>query len=241
MRRAILFDIGHTLWDWKGGAAHLEGIAAEVAVELEYPDHHHALLRKAMLQAGFRVAHSYSLGELREVDFLALLAREMTALGEPLVPDDAAFIAHRVFELEDRISHMPSYVPETLAQLRAAGFVLGAISNSPIPGRYLRAILRSRGLLELMEAAVSSADLGWRKPDPAIFAAGCRALDVRPERALYVGDRVREDVRGPKVAGMRAVLTREHRQDEPPSDEPDAEVTSLRDLLEIAERLVPRR
>jgi FMN phosphatase YigB (HAD superfamily) len=240
MRRAILFDIGHTLWDWKGGAAHLEDIAAQVAAELRYPDHHHELLRKAMLQAGFRVAHSYSLGELREVDFLSLLAREMTAGGEPLVPGDAAFIAHRVFELEDRISHMPAYVPETLAALRDAGFVLGAISNSPIPGRFLRAILRSRGLLDMMEAVLSSADFGWRKPDPAIFAAGCRAVDVRVERALYVGDRVREDVRGPKAAGMRAVLTREHRQDEPRSDEPDAELTSLRELLAIAERLIPR-
>lgn len=240
MRRAILFDIGHTLWDWKGGAAHLEDIAAEVAGELGYPDHHHQLLRRALLQAGGRVAQSYALGESREVDFLGMLAREMAALGEPLVPDDAALIAHRVFELEDRISHMPDYVPAALAALRDGGFLLGAISNSPIPGRYLRQILRTRGLLVHMEAVISSADFGWRKPDPAIFAAGCAAVGVAPARALYVGDRVKEDVRGPKAAGMRAVLTREHRQDEPRSDLPDAELRSLRELASVAERLIPR-
>ena len=241
MRRAVLFDIGHTLWDWRGGAAHLEDIAASVAVELGFPDHHHALLRRALLQAGWRVSTSYTLGEPREVDFLGLLAREMAGLGEPLDPDDAALIAHRVFELEDRISHMPDYVPALFAGLRADGFSLGAISNSPIPGSYLRRLLRVRGLLEHLQCVVSSADFGWRKPDPAIFAAGCRALDVRPDRAVYVGDRVKEDVRGPKAAGLRAVLTREHRQDEPPSSEPDAELSSLRELPEIVARLIPPR
>jgi len=241
MRRAVLFDIGHTLWDWRGGVTHLEDIAAIVAAELGYPDHHHALLRRALLQAGYRVSHSYTIGEPREVDFLALLGREMAALGEPLDPADAALVAHRLFEMEDRISHMPAYVPDMLARLRADGFVVGAISNSPIPGSYLRRILRSRGLLAYMEAVVSSADFGWRKPDPSIFAAGCRALDVRPERAVYVGDRVREDVHGPHAAGMCAVLTREHRQDEPASDAPDAEVDSLRELPELAARLLRGR
>jgi putative hydrolase of the HAD superfamily len=240
MRRAVLFDIGHTLWDWKGGAAHLEDIAAEVAGELRYSDHHHQLMRQALFAAGMQVSRSYNAMDAREVDFLALLAAEMRRLGEPLVPDDAAFIARRLFELEDRISIMPAHVPTTLATLREAGFVLGAISNSPVPGRYLRAILRSRGILQFMDAVISSADVGWRKPDPAIFALGCREVGVAPSRAIYVGDRVREDVRGPHAAGMRGVLTREHRQDEPPSQEPDAELTSLAELPTIAERLTRR-
>lgn len=239
MRRAVFFDIGHTLWDWRGGASHLEDIAAIVAGELGGQDHHVALLRRALLQAGYQIAVSYTSGEPREVDFLRLIAHEMTALGEPLNPADAGFVAHRVFELEDRISHMPDYVPDTLVRLRADGFLLGAISNSPIPGSYLRGILRARGLLVHLEHVVSSADFGARKPDPAIFAAACRAVGVDPRRALYVGDRVKEDVRGPQATGMRAVLTREHRQDEPASDLPDAEVDSLRALPELAARLIP--
>lgn len=241
MRRAVLFDIGHTLWDWRGGVAHLEDVAATIGVELGRTDQHQKMLRRALFQAGTRIAASYTLAEPREVDFVMIIAREMAVLGEPLNPADARFVAHRVFELEDRISLMPAYVPETLARLRADGFLLGAISNSPIPGSYLRGILRARRLLGYMEYVVSSADFGPRKPDPAIFAAGCRALGVRPERALYVGDRIKEDVRGPKAAGLRAVLTREHRQDEAASTEPDAEVDSLRPLPEIAARLLPLR
>jgi putative hydrolase of the HAD superfamily len=86
---------------------------------------------------------------------------------------------------------------------------------------------------------ISSADFGLRKPHPAIYVAGCRALAVRPERSLYVGDRIREDVRGPKAAGLFGVLTREYRDDEVVTDEPDAVITSLRELPPIAERLLP--
>ena len=44
-----------------------------------------------------------------------------------------------------------------------------------------------------------------RKPHPAIFERALDALAVEPERTLFVGDRLYEDVRGAAEVGMTTV------------------------------------
>src|SRR6202035_2828839 len=61
-----------------------------------------------------------------------------------------------------------------------------------------------------------SSKTGVRKPHAAIYQDALAKVGVDPSRTLFVGDRVREDVRGPKSLGMRAVLTREFRQEDDP-------------------------
>ena len=64
------------------------------------------------------------------------------------------------------------------------------------------------------DAIVLSSELGYRKPSPLIYRAATEALDLDPARTLFVGDRVLEDVVGPKRAGMTAVLAEWFRDDE---------------------------
>jgi putative hydrolase of the HAD superfamily len=52
----------------------------------------------------------------------------------------------------------------------------------------------------------ASAAVGYRKPDPAIFAVALSALDVLPADALHVGDQHDEDVAGAQAAGVHALL-----------------------------------
>jgi putative hydrolase of the HAD superfamily len=47
--------------------------------------------------------------------------------------------------------------------------------------------------------------VGIEKPDPRIFKLALDAIDVAPERSLYVGDTVRFDVKGALAAGLRPV------------------------------------
>jgi putative hydrolase of the HAD superfamily len=44
-----------------------------------------------------------------------------------------------------------------------------------------------------------------QKPDPAIFQAACRALNVAPQEAVYIGDDPWLDVDGAQKAGLQAV------------------------------------
>lgn len=61
------------------------------------------------------------------------------------------------------------------------------------------------GPLSSVATIVDSAIVGILKPDPAIFTPALEALDVEPDRALYIGDTVYADVDGALAAGMQVV------------------------------------
>jgi putative hydrolase of the HAD superfamily len=79
--------------------------------------------------------------------------------------------------------------------------------------------------------------VGWRKPERRIYQQALEALQVSPERAIFVGDRVREDVRGPKALGMRAVLLREWRREEDPEGAADYTLDRLGQLGPLLDSL----
>ena len=58
-----------------------------------------------------------------------------------------------------------------------------------------------------------SSEIGLRKPAPRIYQAVLERLGVEPADALFVGDRVREDVQGPAALGMRTCLVTYFRVD----------------------------
>jgi histidinol phosphatase-like enzyme len=47
----------------------------------------------------------------------------------------------------------------------------------------------------------TSSDLAWRKPRPGMLLVACRAYDVGPEEAIFVGDR-QGDAEAAEAAGM---------------------------------------
>jgi putative hydrolase of the HAD superfamily len=94
-------------------------------------------------------------------------------------------------------------VPAALRTLRAAGHRLVVVSNWDVS---LHEMLRDAGLRGLVDAAISSAEAGAAKPDPAIFR---RALELSGEPAadaLHAGDSLEYDVFGALAAGLRAAL-----------------------------------
>lgn len=90
----------------------------------------------------------------------------------------------------------------TVSSLRAAGFSVGVCSNW---GWQLDPCLEEVGLLELVDAGVTSAQAGARKPHPGIYASTLAALGVDAADAVFVGDSWEPDVRGPRRLGMTAV------------------------------------
>lgn len=63
------------------------------------------------------------------------------------------------------------------------------------------------------------------KPDPEPYELALSELDVAPERAVYVGDRLDGDVAGAHEAGMRSVWVPLDRPGSTPPERPDPEPT----------------
>jgi putative hydrolase of the HAD superfamily len=92
-------------------------------------------------------------------------------------------------------------VAPALSALRDHGLVVVSNWDCSLPDW-----LGTAGLLEHVDAVVTSAEVGAAKPDRAIFE---RALDVvraEPGEAVHVGDSLENDVAGARAAGIRPVL-----------------------------------
>ena len=90
-----------------------------------------------------------------------------------------------------------------LDRLRSRGVKLVCVSNWDCS---LGAVLERCGLAHLLDGAVSSAEAGARKPDPAIFAPALELAGCEPGEALHVGDTREEDLDAADAAGIRALL-----------------------------------
>src|SRR3954449_7265288 len=55
-------------------------------------------------------------------------------------------------------------------------------------------VLGGLGLLPLLDAVITSAEVGVPKPDPAIFAAGLAAAGCVADEAVHVGDSAEHDI-----------------------------------------------
>jgi HAD superfamily hydrolase (TIGR01509 family) len=171
-----------------------------------------------------------------------LLREALASLGvtvnEALLPE----LTYAILGVEQR---MPVVEPDTLAALgtlHARGLSMGCITNTLLLEQGIIDTLSHLGLLRYFEARIASSQGGYRKPHPDLFRRALGALDVEPHEAVFVGDRLIDDVSGAKGVGMLAVLTHQYRQEplESARIAPDAVVRRLAELPAVVERLDAR-
>ena len=128
----------------------------------------------------------------------------------------------------DRAVRVDPDALQVLSWLRAHGIKRAVCSNAPFPPEMMRRQVDANGVGELTDVVLFSSQLGRRKPAPEIYLAALDALGVAVERALFVGDRVREDYEGPAAIGMRALICTAHATEAPPEGVPT--IASLSEL-----------
>jgi len=140
---------------------------------------------------------------------LHVAERLSAILGELNValPEVALAGLTRVFE-EGVLEHPPVLIEgarEVLTQL-SERYRLAIISDVGFsPGRVLKQVLASNGLLELFDSLVFSDEAGRAKPHKKVFETTARSLRVQPRDIVHIGDLERSDIAGAKLAGYRAI------------------------------------
>ncbi len=126
---------------------------------------------------------------------------------------------------------------QTVAQVKAAGYKVGLVSNTMFPGRMHREDMARFGLLPYFDALLFSADANKWKPNPDPFWQILADLNADPETAVYVGDDPASDIAGGRAAGIRAIHFRSsQRFPEPDNLKPHAEIARLPELLPLLEK-----
>jgi putative hydrolase of the HAD superfamily len=186
--RAILIDALGTLVELEPPWVHLaRALGAE-------PDDR--LVRAVRAEMAYYKEHSHegrdeaSLAELRG-RCAEILSRE---LGREIdVPTMMSAIRFRAY---------PDAAP-ALAALRADGRRIVCVSNWDCS---LPEVLERCELGAAVDGVVTSAAVGVRKPDPAIFVPALELAGCGPDEAIYVGDTPEEDRVAGEAAGIRVLL-----------------------------------
>jgi len=222
MIKAVLFDLGDTLW-------HFPNMPPHIVIREETVRRINALLRTwgvepdgglLFLGRDIRMAVERQTAEAYRTDYVS-----------PDYPDLCAEVAgsfglrlsqEQTLELWDAWNLGGQFFGrtlfpdalETLRWLRERGFKLGAVTDRAFGGPRFMAELTEYGLDGFFGVVTISSDVGYLKPHPKIFQHALEALDVAPEETVMVGDSLRCDVAGAKGLGMVAVWKR------PPLNEP---------------------
>jgi putative hydrolase of the HAD superfamily len=118
-------------------------------------------------------------------------------------------------------------VRPALEAARGRGQRLVVASNWDVS---LHDVLRALRLEPLLDAIVTSAEVGARKPAPAMFERALELVGARPAQAVHVGDSLEEDVTGARAAGVEPVLVRRDGGDRIPDVRTIASLSELADL-----------
>ena len=217
--RCILFDLGSTLWTSKDKTAllNMEHTSNQKAMQV---------LRSFANDKELSSMESKSLGTLLrrtieqqirfetrqnpgyEPDFVLVTMEVLRQLGISKVDrtlGEDIYEALRIRNFESRLLFDDTL--STLADLNQRGFILGVVTNRHYGGRPFYEDLQTMGLLDYFEYDLMaiSADLGIRKPNPAIFMHALNRLNVPPEEAAMVGDSLKADILGAKMLNILAI------------------------------------
>ncbi len=217
----VIFDVDGTLVDFTGAIdAGLEAVASDVSARAGGVEVDPRQLRALRNEVGRDPAwRGRRLVAIRRESFRRIL--EAFGIEEPRALDEVHDRYYRV--RDEAIAVFPDVEP-VLAELRARGLLLLAASNGNVP-------LASVRLAGYFAATHYAEDVGLSKPDPTFFATAVERMGGQPETTLAIGDRLDNDYRPARAAGLHAVLLDRANRVE------DASILRVRSLSELPELL----
>jgi putative hydrolase of the HAD superfamily len=234
---AVLFDWGDTLMQFVYdpelvGAGHRAGLEAIGRDEL--PD-------VEALTDHFRERYEplfWVPGTVEEIEYPGFVRELLGDFGVTVDQEELRRYLEAEHAAWGPARHLAAHAHALLDALHERGLKLALVSNAFDPGWLLHRDLEQMGLAKRLDFSVFSSEVGLRKPHPAIFERALGALEVEPQRALFVGDRLYEDVRGAGEVGMTTVQALWFRADEHPGGrEPDHQAFTQMDVLNLVRRL----
>lgn len=195
----VLFDLDDTLFDHIGTARAALAATAAADARLRAADpealyqRYSALLEEIHAQL---LAGRYTYEEARQLRFERLLGPHGVGAAE------AEAIAQQHYR---RYQQLRRPLPGALALLESLKphHRIGIVTNNRTSEQADK--LRHLGLDQLVDALITSEDVGVPKPDARIFAAALAQLGARPAETVLVGDNWTADVLGALGAGIRPV------------------------------------
>jgi HAD superfamily hydrolase (TIGR01549 family) len=230
--RAVLFDLGDTLivpagpWD---------PVMARACLVLS-----ETLCQRGILvdcdsfapefASALRGYYAHRETSLEEPTTFRLLHDLLAAKGFPAKDADVRAALDALYTITRSNWRAAEGAQPALSALSGGGLRLGLLSNAG-DDEDVRILAREAGVSPFLDFIVTSAQVGFRKPDLRTFQAALAHWDFAPGEIMMVGDRLDADVAGGQRAGLVTTwITPNPVQLTPGAAQPDFTISSLRQL-----------
>lgn len=223
-KKAIFFDLDHTLWDFERNSA--------MAFEFIFKKHNLAIDCAAFLEAYVPVNAAYwklyrddkiTQHELRYGRFRETFSKMDIAVSD----EQIEILAHEYITHLPTFNHLYDGAVEVLDYLKEK-YSLHIITNGfheVQAGKLLNS-----NISHYFETVTNSETAGCKKPNPQIFECALKAANTDKACSIMIGDCMEADVQGALDYGIDAIYFNEHRFDVP---ETILQVNHLRELKNL--------
>ena len=228
----VLFDLDDTLFDHM--ATSQAALAASTATlswlrPVAFEELHRRYSELLEEIHPLLLAGRYTYPEARRLRFQRLLAPYDLTLTEAETDQFADFHYGHYRRLRQQ-------VPGALALLERLKpqVCIGIITNNRTSEQEDK--LHFLGMTHLVDALITSEDVGATKPDPRIYEVALQRLGARPEETVMVGDNWQADVLGALAVGIRPLWLNRFGARRPLAQV--EEITSLEPLAEVVRKIL---
>jgi len=220
--KAVIFDLDNTLLD----LMRMKQLCIEASVD-------------AMIDAGLEIPEKKAenlltkmyMHNIEDQKIFQKFLREYTGKVDPRMLAYAILAYRRV-----KSGFLAAYpgTKRTLIALREKGLKLAVVSDAPREQAWQR--LASLSLDDFFDIVVTYDDTRKRKPDPAPFRKALKALGIKAEDALMVGDWPERDMKGAKAIGMKTAFAEYGNTHHYRGKVADYTLKRITDLIKVAQQ-----
>lgn len=223
-KKAVFFDLDHTLWDFEKNSALAFQVILEkfnISVSAEKFNKHYSPINAKYWKL-------YRDGDITHLELRYGRLKDTFAMLDFEIDDK---LLHEVSEEYVRLlpenNHLYEGAIEILEYLRPK-YSLHIITNGPDVVQERK--LKNANIGHYFDTITNSELAGCKKPHAGIFEYALKAANADKASSIMIGDCIEADVQGALDCGLDAIYFNEHKQEAHPSI---MQVYSLHDLKNI--------
>lgn len=197
--RAVVFDWGGTLTPWVDVDLHQRWLAY---AEVYHPEDARALADRLLAIEQHRWDRQFTTAGGSGTGALEAMFADC-GVDTSSARHAAALQAY--LDSWEPNTHTDPEAASLLERLRGAGHRTAVLSNTMWPRWHHEHVLERDGVLHLFDYLLFTSETETAKPHQSVFADVLYHLDVEPADAVFVGDRLFDDIHGAQSVGMRAI------------------------------------
>lgn len=224
-KKAVFFDLDHTLWDFEKNSA----LAFEVILEKQKVGVSHAGFNEVYSAINAKYWKQYRDGEISQMELrYGRLRDSFDILGHKIDDEQLHLVSEEYIRLLPLNNHLFEGAIEILEYLKPK-YSLHIITNGPDKVQELK--LKNANIEHYFATITNSEMSGYKKPAAGIFEYALKAANAEKSTSIMIGDCIEADVQGAISCGLDAIYFNEHKL------EAHSSIVQINRLLELKNML----